>query len=131
MKTLNIHDEIVETLEMCVSKMSKKLKNNFDPEDKNSLKLLQHYRSTLTTLAKWIKQAVNIIEKPIADSPKVANEKAKNTFTKSKNKNTKKNQPLTPYDEFMNKERNQLTNLKQPYSGLLCSPISGCIHLAE
>ncbi len=112
MKNNHIQQQITETLELCLSKMSTKLKNNFDPEDKDSLKLLQHFRSTLSTLRSWIKQSAQTIHE--------VKETVKNTFSSKNKRHAAENSPKIPYDKKSKEHEKITTPMNQP-SGPYCT----------
>ncbi len=119
MKKSNIQQQITETLEACLSKMSQKLKSNFDPDDKQSLKLLQHYRSTLNSFRSWLKQTGEAINETFQEVKTAAS----NTFHKTKNGTIKKKEaPQSKYEMFIEQEKNKSKAPITPQSGLHYKP---------
>ncbi len=118
MKNNNLNQCIQETLELCLSKMSKKLKDNFDPEDKNSIKLLQQFRSTLSTLRSWIKHTSTVVNESI----NTAKDALKNTVNKVKSSCSHHDQPSILDKYPKNKEHVRLMALMNQPSGLMNQP---------
>jgi len=114
MKTNSLQQTITETLELCLSKMSKKLKTDFDPENKNSLRLLQQFRSTLTTLRSWIKQANNFVNQTI--------DSVKNTVSKNNDKPSKYDASNVIPETPLSKEHQRLMTLINQPNKLKCLP---------
>jgi len=114
MKTNGLNQTIQETLELCISKMSKTLQNNFDPEDKNSIKLLQQFRSTLNTLRTWIKHANTAVN----ESMNTVKNVVKNTVNKI-NGHKAQDENIAIHNNYPNnKELDRLKTLMNQPSGL-------------
>ncbi len=119
MKNNHLTQQITETLELCLSKISKKLQQDFDPEDKNSIKLLQHYRSTISTFRAWLKQTGEAITN--------LSSKVKNSLHSNKEKKAKTNSNELPDLSFnypRSKEHERITALMNQPSGLHYKPAS-------
>jgi hypothetical protein len=72
MKTNDFQTEMLDTLKVCLTKMSKKLKAEFDPNDKKSLQLLQQFRSTLSVYRAWCKKPVDEMQIIVTEQPRLA-----------------------------------------------------------